>query len=155
MSKKIMYIDMDGVIVDFVSAFPKIAIETLKEYENDKDEIPNIFSLMEPMKDAIKSVEFLAEHFDLYILSTAPWENPSAWTDKLNWIQKHLPTVAYKRLILSHNKHLNMGEYLVDDRVANGAGQFTGEHLQFGKGKFQNWNDTIRYVCEVENIPLP
>jgi hypothetical protein len=33
---------------------------------------------------------------------------------------------------LSHNKHLNMGDYLIDDRTANGAGQFTGELSTLG-----------------------
>ena len=154
MIKKILYIDMDGVIVDFVSAFPKVSKETLKEYVNDKDEIPNIFSLMEPMPDAIESVKFLAEHFDVYILSTAPWDNPSAWTDKLNWIKKHLPEIGYKRLILSHNKHLNQGDYLIDDRTANGAGEFKGEHLHFGTPGLENWRETVFHLLLKEHFHI-
>ncbi|NCG08090.1 MAG: 2-C-methyl-D-erythritol 4-phosphate cytidylyltransferase, partial [Verrucomicrobia bacterium] len=59
--------------------------------------------------------------FDSYILSTAPWGNPTAWSDKLEWVKKHLGEVAKKRLILSHNKQLNKGDYLIDDRSRNGA----------------------------------
>ena len=55
----------------------------------------------------------------------------NASSDKVEWIQKYLPK-AYKRLILSHNKHLNVGDYLIDDRTANGAGEFGGELLQYG-----------------------
>ncbi len=108
---KILYIDMDNVLVDFPSAFPKLDSRTLNDFKNDLDEVPGIFSLMKPMPFAIRSVEFLSVHFDIYILSTAPWNNPSAWTDKLLWIKEFLPQVAYKRLILSHNKHLNVGDY--------------------------------------------
>ena len=53
---------------------------------------------------------------------------------------------AYKRLILSHNKHLNIGDYLIDDRTANGAGQFRGEHIHFGSDRFPSWGSVIEYL---------
>ena len=153
MSKKIVYIDMDGVIVDFKSAFPKVDPKTMEKYIKDPDEIPGIFSLMEPMPGAIKSVEFLAKHFDIYVLSTASWKNPSAWSDKLKWITKYLPEVAHKRLILSHNKHLNIGDYLIDDNTRNGAGEFKGEHIHFGldyktgkENPFPTWKSVLDYL---------
>lgn len=152
---KTLYIDMDNVIVDFTSAFPKIDEQVLEKYANDKDEIPGIFSLMQPMPKAIEAVEFLANHFDVYILSTAPWENPSAWSDKLLWIKKYLPKVAWKKLILSHNKNLNLGDYLIDDRTANGAGKFTGNHIHFGQEGLETWGDILVYLCKEENIEIP
>ena len=36
MSKKILYVDMDDVLVDFQSAFPKIPQETLEKYKDNK-----------------------------------------------------------------------------------------------------------------------
>lgn len=47
--KKILYIDMDNVLVDFPSAFPKIAKELLLDYDGRLDEVSGIFALMEPM----------------------------------------------------------------------------------------------------------
>jgi len=129
--KKILYLDMDNVLVDFPSAFARIPEETLREYGEDKDEIPGIFALMEPMPGAVEAFNALAEVFDVYILSTAPWENSSAWSDKLKWVKRHLGEKAWKRLILSHHKNLNRGDFLVDDRVANGAGEFTGTLIKF------------------------
>jgi 5'(3')-deoxyribonucleotidase len=143
---------MDNVLVDFPSAFPKIDTATAEKYKDDMDEVPGIFSLMRPMPNAIESVEFLAKYFDIYILSTAPWENPSAWSDKLLWIKKYLPRIAYKRLILSHNKHLNMGDYLIDDRLANGADRFSGEHIHFGQEGFEDWKKVVNYLLEKESI---
>jgi len=88
---------------------------------------------MEPMAGALEAFSELTPLFDTYILSTAPWENPSAWSDKLRWVKKHLGNAARKRLILSHNKHLNSGDYLVDDRHnANGSDRFLGELIHFG-----------------------
>lgn len=137
---------MDNVLVDFPSAFNKIEAKLLAEYPDNKDEIPGIFSLMEPMKDAIESYERIAAVYDTYILSTSPWKNPSAWTDKLLWVQKHLGEVAHKRLILSHNKHLNRGDYLIDDREHNGAKDFAGEWIKFGSEKFPDWKTVVAYL---------
>ena len=50
------------------------------------------------------------------------------------------------QLILSHNKNLNIGDYLIDDRTANGAAQFMGEHIHFGSEKFPNWNSVLDYL---------
>ena len=41
--KKILYVDMDNVLVDFPSAFPRVSKDLLLKHENDKDEIPGIF----------------------------------------------------------------------------------------------------------------
>ena len=144
--KKILYIDMDNVLVDFPSAFPHIDEETLNRFAENRDEIPGIFSLMEPMPGAIESFEELSLLFDTYILSTSPWENPSAWSDKLEWTKKHLGKSAYKRLVLSHHKNLNEGHFLVDDREKNGASKFKGELILFGSEEFSGWNQVVRYL---------
>ena len=146
---------MDNVLVDFPSAFPFIDKETLDKFKDNKDEIPNIFSLMKPMTGAIESITFLSKYFDIYILSTAPWLNPSAWSDKLLWIQKYFgkdeDSILYKRLILSHHKDLNSGDYLIDDRTKNGVENFKGEHIYFGKdGNFKNWNEVVDYLTKKE-----
>ncbi|MGY8790446.1 MAG: 5' nucleotidase, NT5C type [Pseudomonadales bacterium] len=144
--KKIIYFDMDNVLVDFKSAFNKIEPDLLRKFDGQFDEIPGIFSLMEPLEGALEAYKTLSTKFDTYILSTAPWENSSAWSDKNKWVKRYLGKSAYKRLILSHNKHLNIGDYLIDDRTANGAGQFTGEHIHFGSPQFPKWQSVLDYL---------
>jgi 5'-nucleotidase len=146
--KKILYVDMDNVLVDFTSAFEKIDAKDHEDYDGRLDEVPNIFSLMTPMEGAIESYKVLSEVFDTYVLSTSPWENPSAWSDKLAWIKKYLGDHAYKRLILTHHKNLNIGDYLVDDRLKNGADKFTGEHIHFGSGQFPDWDVVTKYLLK-------
>ena len=145
-SAKILYIDMDNVLVDFPSGIAKLPEEVVAKYDGRLDEVPGIFSLMRPMPDAIASFEELASLYDTYILSTAPWENPSAWSDKLLWVKRHLGASAYKRLILSHHKNLNDGHYLVDDRIKNGADRFRGEHIHFGAPQFPDWKSVVSYL---------
>ena len=134
--KKILYIDLDNTLVDFPSGIKRLGRRAKKKYEGHYDDAPGIFARMRPLPGALDAYRELAQHFDTYILSTAPWHNASAWHDKVMWVQEHLglssETVAYKRLILSHHKNLNRGDYLIDDRSANGAGGFQGEWLQFG-----------------------
>jgi len=43
---KILYIDMDNVLVDFPSGIDKLDTATAMEYEGRLDEVPGIFSLM-------------------------------------------------------------------------------------------------------------
>ena len=145
---KILYIDMDGVLVNFQTGIDKLTEQQRQEHLGKEDECPGIFGLMEPQPGAIDAFNELSQLFDTYVLSTAPWENDTAWTDKLNWVKKYLGKPAYKRLILSHNKHLNSGDFLVDDRLANGADRFTGEHIHFRTDRFPDWISVVKYLLE-------
>ena len=116
------------------------------EYEGRCDEVPGIFSLMDPLEGAIEAFHQLSAKYDTYILSTAPWENHRAWSDKLIWVKKHLGEPAYKRLILSHHKNLNAGDYLIDDRLKNGADRFAGEHIHFKTDEFPDWKSVCDYL---------
>lgn len=146
MKEKIIYIDMDNVLVDFSSGIAQLSEETMAQYEGKLDEVPGIFSLMRPMPEAIASFEALSRLYETYILSTAPWENPSAWSDKLLWVKRYLGGPAYKRLILSHHKNLNDGHYLIDDRTKNGVDRFKGEHIHFGTPRFPDWKAVVSYL---------
>lgn len=143
---KRLFVDMDNVLVDFPAGVARLAPEVVRAYDGRLDEVPGIFALMPPLPGALESYEELARHFDAYVLSTAPWENPSAWSDKLLWIRQHLGQSAHKRLILSHHKDLVLGDFLVDDRLKNGAERFTGEHIHFATPRFPDWAAVRPYL---------
>jgi len=148
-AKQVVYVDMDNVLVNFQSGINKISAEEKEKYgPDDLDNVPGIFSLMESNEGAIDGFEWLSENFDTYILSTAPWDNPSAWQDKLLWVKKYLPKVVWKRLILSHHKNLLQGDYIIDDRDARGVNKFQGKHIYFAKkgAGFDNWKAVIAYL---------
>ena len=144
--KKILYIDMDNVLVDYPSGL--MNEEQKKNFHGEYlDEFPVIFAQMLPLDGAIESYNILSELFDTYILSTAPWNNNLAWSDKIFWVKKYLGEKAHKKLILTHNKNLNIGDFLIDDRLENGAADFKGELIHFLHDKrFLNWKDVVSYL---------
>ena len=148
MEKKKLYFDMDGVLVNFQSGIDKLSDEVKKEYKGRLDEVPGIFALMEPVKGAIEAVHKLQEYYEVYILSTAPWKNPSAWADKVAWVTKYFDDVFHKRMVVTHCKHLlsRKGDYLIDDRDKNGAAEFGDNLIQFGTKRFPNWDTVVEYM---------
>lgn len=156
--KKILYLDMDGVIADFDGAMKLICPElyTAEEfdtYDKKSDEIdaivakqPHLFEELEPMEGAIEAVKKLFGLYDVLFLSTPMWKVPESYMGKRKWVEKHFGADAEKRLILSHRKNLSIGDYLVDDRTKNGAGEFTGKHIHFGTAEFPDWKATFKYL---------
>jgi len=57
--KKILYIDLDNVLVDFPTGIEKLDPATKEKFEGKYDDVPGIFSLMEPVKEAISSFNLL------------------------------------------------------------------------------------------------
>jgi 5'-nucleotidase len=147
---------MDDVLVDFNSAIDRLDIEIMREYADRLAAAPGIFSLTEPMSDAIASFKTLTDRFDTYILSTSTCENHVAVGDRLQWIKKYLGEPICQRLILTHYKNLNIGDYLIDagiDRgVVGGASptenRFIGEHIHFGSDRFPNWHSILKYLLD-------
>ena len=146
--KPIVYIDMDGVLVDFESALTKIPPELLEKFAGEYDNIPGLFALMDPIPGAFEAVDALKEKYDLYILSSSPWHNPTALGDKLAWIKDNFggegrDNIFYRKAIFSSVKQLSLGDYLIDDRTANGAGDFRGRHIHFGSEEFPDWHAVL------------
>lgn len=148
MDTKRLFFDMDNVLVDFQSGLDKVNEKTKQEYEGRLDEIPGIFGLMEPIQGAIEAVHKLSEKYDVFILSTVPWKNPSAWSDKVSWVTKYFDDVFHKKMIITHRKDLCKGDYLIDDRGKNGTSEFEGEWIHFGTDRFPDWQSVLEYLMQ-------
>lgn len=139
--KEILYVDMDGVLVDFNSGVGKSNPVLLSFYEGRYDDIPHIFSLMDPMPGAIEALKALQEKYDVFILTTAPWKNETALQDKKDWLIKYIGDSIKKKVIFSHRKNLLIGDYLIDDREVPG---FQGKQFLFGSKEYPDWDSILK-----------
>ncbi len=157
-NKKVVLVDMDNVLVDFQSGIDRLSDEVKREYEGRLDEVPGVFSLMDPLQGAVDAIDRLSKVYDLYILSTAPWKNATAWSDKNLWVRKYFGEVFHKRIFLTHRKDMVMGDYLIDDRTKHGAGNFKGTRIHFGVDvpegdavACKDWDAVLRYLLPGSN----
>jgi 5'(3')-deoxyribonucleotidase len=155
-AKKVILVDMDGVLVKepskeheerMLSLTPSILKNNIEHWSD----IPGIFLDLEPMEGGIYAYNKLSEKYDLYIVSTAAWGNPSSFTEKRLWVGKHLP-IAKGKLFLTHNKHMVIGDFIIDDRKVNGVEKFPGQHIHFGQEPFEDWNKVLEFF---ESYPKP
>ena len=146
---KIIYIDLDGVVADFEKGRLQHPLSTITPYIGRPDKLPGVYENLDPITDSIESVTELFNNpdFDVYFLSSAPWDNPEAWTHKRLWVAKYFDVkIIRKRLILSHHKQLLIGDYLIDDNQWNGASDFQGKWIHFGSQEFPNWKTVLNYL---------
>lgn len=144
-TKKIIYIDLDGVIVDLIGRMNLELSLTTKHYRIDTDIIDDsetIFIDALPIKGSLEAVFELEKYYDVYLLSTAPWHNPISWMQKRLWVEKYLPSM-YKKLILTHHKNLLIGEFLIDDRIKNGVSEFKGRHIHIFSEYYPTWESVL------------
>lgn len=149
---------MDGVIADFDKVINELCPELktsdlyLDEEVRSKkiDELvinnPDFFHNLPPYDGAIEAVNILFDLFEVYFLSSPMWEVPNSFIGKRIWLETHFGERCRKKLILSHRKDLNIGHYLVDDRIKNGVSGFTGKHIHFATEEFPDWKITLEYL---------
>lgn len=127
-----VFIDMDGVLVDF-----EAHCLALGRPGSEVKGLPGAYLAMSPIPgalDAVRSV--IAMGFDVWIATKPPTGVPGAYADKVSWMLEHLPELA-RRIIITHDKGLlgDSGDFLCDDRPhkAN-CEQFAGTLLRFTDG---------------------
>lgn len=134
-----VFIDLDGVIVDF-DAFAKAEGLTGDEIKKR----PGVYLAMSPIPGAISAVRsIIGMGYEVWIATKPPTGIPYAYADKVAWVLRHLPELK-RRIVITHDKGLlgDTGDYLVDDRPhkAN-CESFAGTLIRFVDG--ETWNGVL------------
>lgn len=161
MDKPILYIDMDGVVADFVNGIQHYHKTIFQDYSGElldqqldrlcqTEDCKHVFADLPFIDGALDAVKQLSQSYNIYFLSTPMWGCPESFTDKRIWLANHFGTLATKRLILTHRKDLCIGDYLIDDRLTNGVSNFKGKHIHFGSDAYPNWSAVLHYFESIK-----
>jgi len=135
--KPILYCDMDQVLCDFKSAQEEDLIKTpLQKFPQSQF---GFFLKLKPIEFAITTVKILNRYFDIHILTRPSIYNLNSYSEKALWIQNHLGFEYLDKLIMSCDKSLLKGDYLVNDSTSDGQLDFEGELIRFGSEQFPDW----------------
>ena len=105
------------------------------------------------MPDTVEVYQWLnnQDNVDLYILTAPSVRNPSSYTEKRLWLERYLGLKTAYKLIISPNKGLNLGHYLIDDYIeGKGRENFEGQILQFGSKEYPDWKS----ICRIFEVKL-
>ena len=139
MNKKIIYIDMDGVIANFAKAAEELG------NPHRPDKYVNYRNL-EVMPGAINALIRLNQDFDIFIASTPPWDRPDMWGAKREWLAEKFPWLK-RKLILTHRKDLLIGDILIDYSRWRGQPDFQGHWIWFGhNSRCKDWESTLELI---------
>jgi 5'-nucleotidase len=138
-----LLVDMDGVITDFNKLCwdkfedewhgmslkfprPEELVEFYAEDTYDDEEFKNVmqginqepgfFLELEPMAGAIDALKDLEKDFEVFICTAPLLENATCCNDKLEWVHQHLGYEWTRRTIISKDKTVIDGDFLIDDK---------------------------------------
>lgn len=175
--KPILLVDMDGVLCDFVGKFndiwrlrypdrfflaPEKATtfyfedEYPEEYKEDIREIvnqPGFFSNLDPLKGSLVGITQLSNLYNVFICTSPLTSNPTCLNDKYNWVKNYLGTDWLKKLIITKDKTLIQGTFLLDDKPEiYGNTVPTWEHVIFdqpynrqSRKRRVNWENVYQF----------
>jgi 5'-nucleotidase len=147
--KQTVYVDMDGVLCDYYSAFERERLcDPAQPYPQS---VAGFYRGLEPIQGAVEGSVALSSHpmLDVHILTAPSIYNPLCYTEKRLWVEDHLGFDAVKRLIIAPDKSLLSGDVLIDDQ-AEGRGQdrFQGRLMLFGSEECPNWKICVQFLAD-------
>lgn len=140
MKKPIIYVDMDGVLCDYMKSRDQ-AFKRTPEIGFPQAQY-GFFRDMDEMEGAVEAYMYLHENFETYILTRPSVLNPMSYTEKREWVEKHLGIEICDNLIMNPHKGLMKGDYLIDDVPWP---KFEGKQLLFGSTEWPDWKVVIEY----------
>lgn len=149
-----VYVDMDGVLVDYDGEMKSRNL-TGKELKV----IQGAYRTMKPFPGAIEAIRKIeALGFYVHLATKIPDEIPGrnlyAATEKLFWVEEHIPDKVTHMTITSDKGQLgDEDDFIIDDRLHKAKlYKFKGTTLHFGVDeKFKTWDMVVKYFEDLVN----
>lgn len=109
-----VFIDMDGVIVDFARFKQERGLTS-----DQVKHMTGAYVSMLPIEGALSHVRHIMHlGFEVWIATKPPTGAVHAYSEKAAWVLHYLPELS-RRIIITHDKGLlgDDGDYLLDDRA--------------------------------------
>ena len=151
-----LLIDFDNTIVDWHEGIVRELgevefVDTYNLYErypDRTDEVMNVihrpgFTLgLIPFDDALRVLKKLAKIHDVYICSATHEDFYHSSNEKLEWIKIHLGKSWLHKVILTYDKTLIQGDFLIDDKpiIEGVILEPTWKHVHFGT-EVKTWKE--------------
>jgi 5'(3')-deoxyribonucleotidase len=136
-----VFIDMDGVIVDFEAHMKQTGMtaDEVKRYSG-------AYLAMPAMPGALAAVRsIIGAGYEVWIATKPPTGIPFAYGDKAAWVMRHLPELT-QRIIVTHHKGMlgRPGDWLIDDRPHKAhCDEFEGWLIPFGGTTGTGWPEAL------------
>jgi len=153
--RRVVLVDMDGVIADFEGGFlknwrerhpdkPSIPLEhrttfyIADQYPQEWRELvrqimlaPGFYRNLEPIPGSIAALQEMSElGFEVFICSRPLSEYKNCVLEKYEWVEEHLGEDWVKRIILTRDKTIIKADILIDDRPEiRGVAMPSWEHI--------------------------
>lgn len=168
----ILYLDMDGVLVDFDGGFSKIAQGlAIKEYSKAFGEAKARNTFLDAGIHFWENLEWIHGGKELwntasrlfhrvYILSSAGTTHPQkaemVEAGKREWLKKHIPSIPHDHIFVVRGRHLKQqfstpNSILVDDMNDT----IQSWNLKGGFGILHNSNNYKKTINELHDISAP
>ena len=99
-------------------------------------------SYMKATSSMHKAYEMLIEHYNVYIVASAPTNGHAHLAQVQDWVEEYLSAPAYDHIIFCNQKALLYGDYFIDPKPCDG---FMGATIEYGSDEFKTFEEIITF----------
>ena len=99
-------------------------------------------SYMKATSSMHKAYEMLIEHYNVYIVASAPTNGHAHLAQVQDWVEEYLSAPAYDHIIFCNQKALLYGDYFIDPKPCDG---FMGTTIEYGSDEFKTFEEIITF----------
>ena len=99
-----------------------------------------------PKSSLNKAYDYLIEHYDVYIVASAPTDDHPYLTQTQQWAEQYLSTPAHDRVIFCNRLSLLYGDYFIASIPDK---DFMGTRIAFGSDEFKTWETVLTFFERV------